>query len=160
MAQSLGLLGEDGEKITHGYIRKSVFYSNVDSDRCRFDRSARHESGKRLLRFQLDYRFGSGWMKLKRPPTEAALLFLSGPLFHDLDVSVNLIGNHDPAAREICQDRGFGFVLRQGQQTTAFFGLHPAMFCAVHCYFFCVTPPRIHWNLDSVGIAVGKRDHF
>jgi hypothetical protein len=38
----------------------------------------------------------------KRPPTEAALLFLSSLLFHELDVSLNLIGNHDPAAREIC----------------------------------------------------------
>src|SRR6476660_3646685 len=84
---------------------QKCFCANVDADRRRFGRSARHESGKRLLRFQLGYRF-----ELKRPPTEAALLFLSGPLFHDLDVSVNLIGNHDPAAREICQDRGFGFV--------------------------------------------------
>ena len=33
MAQSLGLLGEDGGKFTHGYIRKSVFYANVGADR-------------------------------------------------------------------------------------------------------------------------------
>jgi hypothetical protein len=49
MAQSLGLLGEDEEKITHGYIRKSVFYANVDADRRRSDRNGRNESVERLL---------------------------------------------------------------------------------------------------------------
>ena len=63
MAQSLGLLGEDGEKITHGYIRKSVFYANVDADRRHFGRNTRNESLEPALRFQLGYRFGSGLRK-------------------------------------------------------------------------------------------------
>src|SRR5882672_8899234 len=73
-------------------------------------------------------------LQKKRLPTEAALLFLSS-LLHDLSISVNLTGNHEPSVRQIFQGRSFGFVLRQSQQTTAFFGLHPAMFCAVHRYF-------------------------
>lgn len=82
--------------------------------------------------------------------TEGALLRLSGPIFHDLDVPIGLTGEHDPAAREIGQHRDFGFVMRQGFPTTAFFGLSSAMLCAVHihCQFFCVTatPPRIYRN--------------
>jgi hypothetical protein len=75
----------------------------------------------------------------KSPPTEAALLFLSGLISHERGVSVNLTGNHDPAARDIFQDRCHVLALRQGQQTTAFLGLSQTVFCVVHGDFFRVT---------------------
>jgi hypothetical protein len=94
--------------------------------------------GRRLLRTSdfnrpphyLNWMVWRAGAVLRRP-----LTFSQAAPFHDLDVSVKLIGNPNPTAREIFKDRGFGFVLRQGQQTTAFFGLNPAMFCAVHCNF-------------------------
>jgi hypothetical protein len=76
--------------------------------------------------------------------SEAALLFLSSLIFlsrllsHDLGVSVNLTGDHDPAARDIFQELGCGPTLRQGEQTTAFLGLNLAVFCVVHGDFFRV----------------------
>ena len=76
--------------------------------------------------------------KRKRLPTEAALLFLSS-LLHDLSISVNLTGNHEPAVRDVLQDRRYGLALRQDHETMAFFGLKPAVFCAVHGDFFRVT---------------------
>ena len=71
-------------------------------------------------------------------PAIEATLSLSSLLSHDRGVSVNLIGNHDPTAREIFQDRRYSLALRQGQQTTAFLGLNQAMFCVVHGDFFRV----------------------
>ena len=68
-----------------------------------------------------------------------ALLFLSSLISHDLGVSINLTGNHEPAVRDVLQDRRYDLALRQDHEMTAFFGLKPAVFCAVHGDFFRVT---------------------
>src|SRR6266536_5486928 len=77
---------------------------------------------------------------MREVATEAASLFLGSLFSHDLNVSISLVGNHDPGAREICQDLGCGLACAIGKQTTAFFGLHPAMFHTVHDYFLRAMP--------------------
>jgi len=48
----------------------------------------------------------AGCLDMKEAANCGGLTFLSSFLFHDLDVSVNLISNHNPGAREICQEPG------------------------------------------------------
>ncbi len=82
------------------------------------------------------------------------LLFLSRPIFHDLDVSVYLTGNHDPAAREIGQDRDFGFVLRQAADD-GILRLEPGnvLRCPYPLLFLLRDSHASTRKLDSVGIA-------
>jgi hypothetical protein len=89
----------------------------------------------------------------KRPPTEAALLFLSRPPFHDLDVSVNLTGNHEPAARQIMS--GPRLRPRSAPRLADDGILRIASDNVLRCPFDI--PQRIHWNLDSAELRYGVR---
>jgi hypothetical protein len=59
-------------------------------------------------------------------PTEAALAFQGSFLFHDRGVSIRLICNHVPAARQAGKDSGFGSALRIEHQLVTFIRLSSA----------------------------------
>jgi hypothetical protein len=62
----------------------------------------------------------------------AALLFLSGFLFHDRDVSLGLISYHLPASGKARQNRSLGSALRQKHEAMTFISPGSATACFVH----------------------------
>lgn len=85
---------------------------------------------------------------------KASLPSPGGFLLHDRDVSVGLVRNHLPAARQAGQNRGFGSALGEKHETMAFVSLGSAPIRMVHdCAFAPASVREMSFSQKQVRTA-------